>query len=48
MSSTLHTRSLSDLGLFLRRFHYVEFLIRSTPAISLAFLCYVTFKDYLW
>jgi hypothetical protein len=31
-----------------RRFRYVDFLIRSTPAISLAFIVYVTFRGVFW
>lgn len=48
MSSTLSIHSLGKIGGFVRRLHYVEFLIRSIPALCLAFLTYVTFKDYLW
>lgn len=48
MSSTLHNRDWSNVGSSVRRFRYVEFLIKSTPALSLAFLTYVTFRDYLW
>jgi len=48
MSSTLHNRHWSDVGSSVRRFRYLEFLIKSTPALSLAFLTYVTLKGYLW
>jgi hypothetical protein len=30
------------------RFRYVDFLVKSTPAISLAFIVYVTFKGVFW
>lgn len=30
------------------RFRYVDLLIKSTPAISVAFIVYVTFKGVLW
>jgi hypothetical protein len=30
------------------RFRYVDFLIKSTPAISVAFMVYVTFRGVLW
>jgi hypothetical protein len=48
MSSTLHARHWSNLGSSVRRFCHVEFLIKSTTALSLAFLTYITFRDYLW
>jgi len=48
MSSILKIHSLGNLGSFVRRFRYVDFLIRSSPALSLAFLTYITFGDYLW
>ncbi|WP_198021127.1 hypothetical protein [Rhizobium sp. IBUN] len=30
------------------RFRYLEFLVKSTPAISLAFIVYLTFKGVFW
>lgn len=30
------------------RFRYVDLLIKSTPAISVAFIVYVTLKGVLW
>jgi hypothetical protein len=30
------------------RFRYVDFMIKSTPAISVAFIVYVTFRGVLW
>jgi len=48
MSSILNISYLGNLGRFLRRFRYVDFLIKASPALSLAFLTYITFEDYLW
>lgn len=31
-----------------RRFRYIDFIIKSTPAISVAFIVYVTFRGVLW
>ncbi len=47
MSSALQSLSSAKIyGLVHVRRHF-DFLIRSTPAISLAFLAYVTFSHHL-
>lgn len=48
MSSTLRHRHWSNLGSSVRRSRSVEFLIKSIPALCLAFLIFLTFRDYLW
>ncbi|TCU17034.1 hypothetical protein EV132_10457 [Rhizobium sullae] len=47
MSSTITFHSWRNIALSLTQFRYVEFLIKSTPAISLAFIIYITFRGVL-
>lgn len=44
MSSTTSIQPWKNIT----QFRYVDFLIKSTPAISLAFMVYVTFRGVLW
>jgi len=48
MSSATIIFSTDNLVRSARRFRYVDFLVKSTPAISLAFIVYVTFEGVLW
>lgn len=48
MSSTFSIGIPKNLVRTARRFHSVDFLIKSTPAISLAFIIYVTFRGGFW
>lgn len=47
MSSASTIYSAENLMRAAVRFRYVDFLIKSTPAISLAFIVYVTFMGVL-
>jgi hypothetical protein len=49
MSSASIIFSMDKLVRAALRFRYVDFLVKSTtPAISLAFIVYVTFKGVFW
>jgi hypothetical protein len=48
MSSATSVHSWKNTALYIGQFRYLEFLIKSTPAISLAFILYVTLKGVLW
>ncbi len=48
MSSASIICSKDNLVRAALRFRYVDFLVKSTPAISLAFIVYVTFKGVFW
>jgi hypothetical protein len=48
MSSAASIHSWKKTALYIGQFRYVEFLIKSTPAISLAFIVYITLKGVLW
>ncbi|MGV1794550.1 hypothetical protein [Rhizobium sp. A37_96] len=48
MSSVQGIYSWESLLQSARRFRYVEFLLKSTPVISIAFIVYVLLKGILW
>ncbi len=48
MSSVQGIYSWKSLLQSASRFRYVEFLSKSTPVISLAFIAYVILKGLLW
>lgn len=48
MSSASIFFSTDNLVRSALRFRYVDFFVKSTPAISFAFIVYVTFKGVLW
>jgi hypothetical protein len=48
MSSAFSLYLSKNSGRSMRRFHVIEFLIKSTPALSVAFNVDVTFKCLLW
>lgn len=48
MSSTTSIHSWKTLAQYFGKFRYIEFLVKSTPAISLAFIVYIVFKDVFW
>lgn len=48
MSSAFGLYLSKNSGRSMRRFHVIEFLIKSTPALSVAFIVYVTLKGVLW
>ncbi|EJL57308.1 MULTISPECIES: hypothetical protein [unclassified Rhizobium] len=48
MSSASSIQFMENVMREALRFRYVDFLIKSTPAISLAFIAYVTFRGILW
>jgi hypothetical protein len=48
MSSASSMYFMENVMREVRRFRYVDFLIKSTPAISLAFIVYVTFRGVFW
>jgi hypothetical protein len=43
MSSTLHIHPYKGLTRYLSRFRYVDFVIKSTPLMCVAFILYVIF-----
>jgi hypothetical protein len=48
MSSASSVQFMENAMREVLRFRYGNLLIRSTPAISLAFIAYVTFRGVLW
>lgn len=48
MSSASTIYSKDNLMRAARRFRYMDFLVKSTPAMSLAFIVYVTLKGVFW
>ena len=48
MSSTTSIHSWKDLARHISRFKYIEFLVKSTPAICLGFIVYIVLKDVFW
>ena len=48
MSSVKGMNSWKSMLQSASRFRYVEFLIKSTPVISLAFIVYIILKGVLW
>jgi len=48
MSSTASIHSWKSLAQHIGKFRYIEFLVKLTPAISLAFIVYIVFKDVFW
>jgi hypothetical protein len=48
MSSTAHVYSWKNVSAQVGRFRYVDFLIKSTPAVSLIFIVYITFRGVIW
>jgi hypothetical protein len=48
MSSTVTIHSWKRLAQHIGRFRYINFLVKSTPAICLAFIVYIIFKDVFW
>lgn len=48
MSSTTSSHSWKNLAQHIGKFRYIEFLVKSTPAICLAFIVYIVFKDVFW
>jgi hypothetical protein len=48
MSSTSIPYLAKNSGRAARRFHVIEFLIKSSPALSVAFIGYVTLRGVLW
>ncbi|WP_200959473.1 hypothetical protein [Rhizobium sp. Root1203] len=48
MSSTTSSYSWKNTAIYIGQFRYIEFFIKSTPAISVAFIFYVTFEGVLW
>ncbi|MBY5747917.1 hypothetical protein HFO28_30705 [Rhizobium leguminosarum] len=48
MSSTVNIHSWKRLAQHIGKSRYIDFLVKSTPAISLAFIVYIIFKDVFW
>ncbi|WP_165404216.1 hypothetical protein [Rhizobium leguminosarum] len=48
MSSTVTIHSWKRLAQYIGRFRYIDFLVKSTPAICLAFIVYIILKDVPW
>jgi hypothetical protein len=48
MSSTLHIHPYKGLTRYLSRFRYVDFVIKSTPLMCVAFILYVIFHGTFW
>ncbi|WP_188080098.1 hypothetical protein [Neorhizobium sp. P12A] len=48
MSSAFSLNLSKNFGRSMHRFHVIEFLIKSTPALSVAFIVYVTLRGVLW
>ncbi|WP_204340712.1 hypothetical protein [Rhizobium leguminosarum] len=45
MSSTVNIHSWKRLAQHIGRFRYTDFLVKSTPAMCLAFIVYILLKD---
>lgn len=48
MSSTFYNIPWMNACGSVRRFRYIDFLIKSSPALSLGFVAFITFKDLPW
>lgn len=48
MSAMIKIHSWKSLAQHAGRLRYIDFLVKLTPAISMAFIIYVVFKDVLW
>ncbi|MBX5195513.1 hypothetical protein HJB82_09235 [Rhizobium sp. NZLR10] len=48
MSATANIHSWKSLVQHVGKFRYIDFLVKLTPAISVAFIVYVVFKDVFW
>ncbi|WP_179874153.1 hypothetical protein [Rhizobium sp. L43] len=48
MSSMVSIHSWKSLAQSIGRFRYIDFLVKSTPAVSVAFIVYIIFKDVFW
>ncbi|MGO7326825.1 hypothetical protein ACU8MP_04470 [Rhizobium leguminosarum] len=48
MSSTVNIHSWKRLAQHIGKFRYIDFLVKSTPAICLAFIVYIILKDVFW
>jgi hypothetical protein len=48
MSSAFSLNLSKNSGRSMHRFHVIEFLVKSTPALCVAFIVYVTLKGVLW
>ncbi|MBB3745784.1 MULTISPECIES: hypothetical protein [Rhizobium] len=48
MPSTVNIHSWKSLARHIGKFRYLDFLVKLTPAISLAFIVYIVFKGVFW
>ncbi|WP_222253832.1 hypothetical protein [Rhizobium leguminosarum] len=48
MSSTVNIHSWKRVAQHIGRFRYIDFLVKSTPAICLAFIVYIILNDVFW